>query len=104
MLRRPTVPLRSFVLSLRSLQTEATRKPILLDIQGPKACITLNNAKIGNALDVDLQKELIAMITDLGQRTEVRAIVLTGTGKVDQYAVLCGLTDSSLALSFSVPG
>lgn len=64
----------------RLYSTVPSKELILVSVDGPKATIILNNAKIGNALDVDLQKSLIQHFKDLSARRDVRAIVLTAVG------------------------
>lgn len=68
--------------SQSSASISASEGPILLDIQGPKATITLNNPKRGNAFDVDLQLAFIQHMNDLAKDRSVRAIVITGRGKM----------------------
>jgi enoyl-CoA hydratase/carnithine racemase len=68
------------VLARRQISTDEDA-PIKLEVKDSSATLKLNRPKIGNALDVDLQHALIGHLRDLGQRIDVRALVLTGEGK-----------------------
>lgn len=52
-----------------------------LQIDGAIATVTLNNPDELNALDNDHLQSLINTFEDLGKRTDVRAILLTGAGQ-----------------------
>ena len=55
--------------------------PFILDVQGPTATLTLNRPEKHNALDMDDIAALDGAIVELGQRQDLRCLVLTGTGK-----------------------
>lgn len=55
--------------------------PLLLDRAGPVARITLNRPQLHNAFDEHLIAELTDALASLGADAEVRAVVLTGSGK-----------------------
>lgn len=59
----------------------STEPPVLLEIQGAKATLTLNRPRTGNSLDSDLQSLLTSHLKDLAANHEIRAVVLTGKGK-----------------------
>jgi enoyl-CoA hydratase/carnithine racemase len=70
---------------------------ILLEINGPKAILTLNNAKIANAIDVPLQHQLIEYLETLSESKEIRTITITGKGKY--FCSGMNLGDSGESLS-----
>lgn len=51
-----------------------------LHVDGAIATVTINNPKELNALDVDHLRDLVRTFEDLGARSDVRAILLTGEG------------------------
>jgi enoyl-CoA hydratase len=62
--------------------TEPAAEPILkIERDGPVAILTLNRAKQLNALSVALRRDIVKAIRDLSVATDVRAIVLTGSGR-----------------------
>ena len=60
--------------------TGAELRFVTLDETGSAARVTLNRPDKRNALSLDLMQELIALLSALGERSEVRAIVLQGAG------------------------
>lgn len=57
-------------------------KPILLQIEGPIAKLILNRPDSGNAIDLELARELMHALHVCEQRPDLRAIVLTGAGRL----------------------
>jgi enoyl-CoA hydratase/carnithine racemase len=53
---------------------------VLLDVEGPVATVTLNRPERRNALSGELLRDLHRLLGELDQRSDIRAIVLTGTG------------------------
>ena len=54
---------------------------VLLEVNGPIAVITNNNPEKRNAFDDDMDARLFAIIAELKERPEVRAVVWRGEGK-----------------------
>jgi enoyl-CoA hydratase/carnithine racemase len=63
------------------LSTAPTPEPVLLDIRGPKATLTLNRPRTGNDLDQTLLTLLTKHLKALEKKKDVRAVVLTGNGR-----------------------
>ena len=55
---------------------------ICLSLEGNLAILTLNRPQRRNALSLDLMLELISCLSDIGQRREVRLVILAAAGKV----------------------
>ena len=55
---------------------------ITVEIDAPVATITLRDEAKRNALSLDMMRALIDAFTELGERREVRAVILASTGKV----------------------
>jgi len=55
---------------------------ILFEIEGAVARITLNRPKAANGLDMQMARELMYAALECDERPEVRAVVLTGAGKM----------------------
>lgn len=55
--------------------------PVVLEITGRKATITLNRPATGNTLDGEVQLLLTKHLDDIRANHDVRAVVLTSTGK-----------------------
>ena len=53
-----------------------------LDIADGVACITLNRPKVGNAISPDLARELSDAAVRCDDNADVRAVVVTGSGKL----------------------
>jgi enoyl-CoA hydratase len=53
---------------------------ILLDITAPIATITLNRPEVRNAFNFAMWQDLAKAIGELGERRDVRAIVVKGAG------------------------
>jgi hypothetical protein len=63
------------------LYSTASDAPVLVEINGPQANLTLNRPRTGNALSSDM---IVAMANHLGEleaNDKVRSIVLTGKGR-----------------------
>lgn len=56
-------------------------RPLLLDIADGVAVLTLNRPAALNSLNGALRTQLVAALVELDARDDVRAIVLTGTGR-----------------------
>ena len=56
-------------------------KSILLKRESGVATITLNRAENMNGLDQQMCKELVAVTEEVAQDSEVKVVVLTGSGK-----------------------
>jgi 2-(1,2-epoxy-1,2-dihydrophenyl)acetyl-CoA isomerase len=56
-------------------------EPVLYDVAGPVATITLNRPAALNALDAELQRQLLATLRAVRSDPSVRALVLTGAGR-----------------------
>jgi enoyl-CoA hydratase/carnithine racemase len=74
-----------------------SKDPILLELDGTKAVLTLNNAKIANAIDVDLQISLIDHLEALSTHKQTRSIIITGRGKYFCSGMNLGNKGESLA-------
>lgn len=61
------------------MATEGT--PLLCEVEAGVATLTLNRPDVLNALNLALKAELAERIAELGKRRDVRAIVLTGSGR-----------------------
>lgn len=57
-----------------------TEKPLLLDMEGDLARITLNRPKIHNALSIELSGMLIEAIQTVKRSTDVKFLVIKGAG------------------------
>jgi enoyl-CoA hydratase/carnithine racemase len=55
---------------------------LLLERCAAAAIVTLNRPARRNALSLELMRELIACLNDLGRDTEIRAVILAAAGKV----------------------
>jgi len=55
---------------------------ICLSLEGNLAILTLNRPQRRNALSLDLMLELISCLSDIGERRDVRAVILAAAGKV----------------------
>jgi len=55
---------------------------ICLSLEGNLAILTLNRPQRRNALSLDLMLELISCLSDIGQRRDVRLVILAAAGKV----------------------
>jgi 2-(1,2-epoxy-1,2-dihydrophenyl)acetyl-CoA isomerase len=55
--------------------------PLLCEVEAGVATLTLNRPSVLNALNLALKAELAERIAELGKRRDVRAIVLTGSGR-----------------------
>lgn len=55
---------------------------VLLDVCEPLAVVTLNRPEKRNALSLELMRELIACLDEVGRRRDVRAVILAANGKV----------------------
>lgn len=55
--------------------------PLLFDVEAGVATLTLNRPAVLNALNLALKSELAERIAELGARRDVRAVVLTGSGR-----------------------
>jgi len=65
------------------MATAVTRyEQLLVETQPPAARITLNRPEKRNALSLQLMLELIAALEEIGERRDVRAIVVAGAGPV----------------------
>jgi enoyl-CoA hydratase/carnithine racemase len=56
-------------------------KALILDREGPLAIITLYRPDAGNAFDFRLMEEIDAVMKEVGEDKNVRAVILTGAGK-----------------------
>jgi enoyl-CoA hydratase/carnithine racemase len=63
-----------------SVASDAELRTLIVDYTGPATRITLNRPDKRNALSLELMDELVALLTPLGERPEVRAIVIDGAG------------------------
>ena len=61
--------------------------PVLLSVDGPIATITLDRPKVLNALSKSMISELLRTFRDLSADPDLRAIILTGSGR----AFSCGV-------------
>jgi 2-(1,2-epoxy-1,2-dihydrophenyl)acetyl-CoA isomerase len=55
---------------------------ILFDVEGAVARITLNRPKAANGIDIAMARELMLAAIECDERPDVRAVVLTGAGKM----------------------
>ena len=55
---------------------------ITFDIEGPIGKITLNRPEKRNALSLELLKELSILLASVGQRQDVKVVIIKGKGKV----------------------
>ncbi len=67
-------------LAMATVVTGAELRFVTLDDTGAAARVTLNRPEKRNALSLDLMQELLAVLGALGERRDVRAIVLEGAG------------------------
>jgi enoyl-CoA hydratase len=54
---------------------------VLVELEGPFATVTVNRPKSLNALDTRTLQELEKIAGDLGQRPELRGVIVTGAGE-----------------------
>ncbi|HEV7690799.1 MAG TPA: enoyl-CoA hydratase [Hyphomonadaceae bacterium] len=54
---------------------------LLVERDGPVAVMTMNRPKQLNALSIALRKEMVRTIRELGRTEDVRAVVVTGSGR-----------------------
>ncbi|NKI16398.1 enoyl-CoA hydratase [Spongiibacter sp. KMU-166] len=59
-----------------------TSRPVLLSIDGPIAEITLNRPDSLNAVNVEMAVALRDVVAELGERKDVRVVLLQGAGRV----------------------
>ena len=64
-----------------SASSEAASPPVLLDVEGGVAVVTLNRPEALNSLDVDTLVALREALTAAAGDEAVRCVVLTGTGR-----------------------
>ena len=57
-------------------------KRVLLQMEGPIAELILNRPESGNAIDLELARELMHTLQACERRSDLRAIVLTGAGRL----------------------
>ena len=78
-----TVGFRPAAWSPRRLYSTPTSSelPVLHNIAGPKANLTLNRPHTGNSLDGDMQILLTRHLRDLQANHDIRVVVLTVNGK-----------------------
>jgi enoyl-CoA hydratase/carnithine racemase len=55
---------------------------ILREIQGPTAIVTLNRPQRRNALSLELMRELLDALDEVGRHPQVRAVILAASGTV----------------------
>jgi 2-(1,2-epoxy-1,2-dihydrophenyl)acetyl-CoA isomerase len=55
---------------------------VLLQIEGPVAKLTLNRPETGNAIDLELARELMHALHVCEHRSDLRAILITGAGRL----------------------
>ncbi|WP_199484500.1 enoyl-CoA hydratase/isomerase family protein [Peribacillus glennii] len=56
-------------------------KTVVLSIRNNVGIIFLNRPEAGNAIDLDMAKELMAAAIFCSENEEIRAVVITGEGK-----------------------
>lgn len=56
-------------------------KSLILEKEGPVAIITLNRPNAGNSFDFNMMVEFDDVIKRVGEDSDVRAVIITGTGK-----------------------
>ena len=61
--------------------SDGTAQRVLVDVTGGVATVTLNRPEKLNALDLETYRILSSLADDLGEREDVRAVVLTGAGR-----------------------
>ena len=66
--------------AVASVASDAEVRTLIVDNTGPAARITLNRPDKRNALSLELMDELVAVLKRLGERNEVRAVVIEGAG------------------------
>jgi enoyl-CoA hydratase/carnithine racemase len=66
--------------AVTNVASDPELRTLIVDYTGPATRITLNRPDKRNALSLELMDELIAVLTPLGERPEVRAIVIDGAG------------------------
>jgi enoyl-CoA hydratase/carnithine racemase len=54
---------------------------LLVERDGPVAVLTMNRPKQLNALSIALRTQMVKAIRDLGQTSDVRAVIVTGAGR-----------------------
>ncbi len=64
------------------MNAEATVSNLEVAREGPLAVITLNRPQRRNALSLDLMRELIACLDEIGRNRDIRAVILAAAGKV----------------------
>jgi 2-(1,2-epoxy-1,2-dihydrophenyl)acetyl-CoA isomerase len=76
--------------------------PVLLDVAGDVATVTLNRPDGMNALTLEAKNALLAAVSDVAANSGVRAVVLTGSGRafcvgqdLREHAALLEAGDSS---------
>jgi 2-(1,2-epoxy-1,2-dihydrophenyl)acetyl-CoA isomerase len=55
---------------------------ILFEVEGAVARVTLNRPKAANGLDMQMAQELMLIAIECDERTDIRAVLLTGAGKM----------------------
>jgi enoyl-CoA hydratase/carnithine racemase len=63
-----------------SVATEAGLRTLTVSVADGGACVTLNRPEKRNALSLELMDELTKALQSLGERSELRAIVVEGSG------------------------
>ena len=61
--------------------SETTEPLLLVERDGPVAIITMNRPKQLNALSIALRTEMVRTIRELGKASDVRAVIITGSGR-----------------------
>ncbi len=59
-----------------------TYERIIFEVEGAVARITLNRPEAANGLDIQMARELMLAAMECDERADVRAVVLTGAGKM----------------------
>lgn len=54
---------------------------LTFDLAGPTAIVTLNRPERRNALSLELMRELLACLRDIGRNRDVRTVILAANGK-----------------------
>ncbi|MBU2488820.1 MAG: enoyl-CoA hydratase/isomerase family protein [Proteobacteria bacterium] len=57
-----------------------SEKPLLLDIQGDTANITLNRPKVKNALSIEMSSQFVEALYKVKRSTDVKFVVIRGAG------------------------
>ena len=68
-------------MSTETVRTETAGDPVLVEVDGPFATITLNRPESRNAVNDEMRSRLTGALAEVARQDSVRVVVLTGAGR-----------------------